>query len=1464
MTAVTGNGSGAITGSSTFDLTGLGMGTAGGIAFNGFTAADAATVTGAVDFDYATKASEGMTFADATNVAGTGAITNLGSTAFNLTGSTAGTAGGVTFGGFATADTTTVTGAAGFDDSARSSEGMTFAHAASVAGSGSIANVAGSFADDSGTSSASGIAYSGFGAVTGTGGSVTGVAGRFDLGTEVSAASGIDYSGFGVATLAGSGGGATIAGSGRTYTLTGANAGSSGTVGWTSFGNIDDATGTVDFGSSGSLGGSVTAKVLEYGSYGGAVTFDLSDGGGATTGIGGTWSGVTAVTGNGSGAITGSSTFNLTGLGMGTAGGVTFGGFATADATAVTGAAGFDDSARSSEGMTFAHAASVAGSGSIANVAGSFADDSGTSSASGIAYSGFGAVTGTGGSVTGVAGRFDLGTEVSAASGIDYSGFGVATLAGSGGGATIAGSGRTYTLTGANAGSSGTVGWTSFGNIDDATGTVDFGSSGSLGGSVTAKVLEYGSYGGAVTFDLSDGGGATTGIGGTWSSVTAVTGNGSGTITGSNQTYTLTGANAGGNGTVGWTSFGRIADGGTGTIVAANQTWALTGANRGTVTDLSGTFTGIGHLVDTGSGHVLMHSGADGSLSGSLDAGSQGTLDYTGYTTAVNVNLAGSGSTGIGGSVSGIAAIKADSNLDVSGNTGGSLGITVTNPAAVTTLGALGVGDDLSLDVDGAVQQGGGPVTVGGATTIHAGGAVALTSQGNDFVGDVAVAGAGIALVDKNDLAIASLADSANSSVSLIAGGALKLPAGAIDAGGGDLTLVANGGTLAAAGALSGNNIALSGQAGLILAGNVTAGQALTLGSSGGSIRQTGGVITAGSLTGSSAGSTSLDGANRIGMLGGFAADGFSLANAQVLTVAGTINGGSGATSIATTAGALTVYGSVSGGSVALSGQGGLGVNGNVDSGAGSTTLDSGGAINEGSGGVVTAGTLAGGSSGATVLGGANAIASLGNFAANGFSLTNTRALTVTGAVDGGSGAANLATTSGALAVNGSVAGGTVGLTGSGGLAINGGVDSGSGTTTLASGGAISEGGSGVIAAGTLIGNASGAAALNGANRIGSLGGFSANGLSLKNAQALTVAGAVNSGAGATSLATTAGALTVNGNVAGGAVTLNGGGGLAINAGVNSGSGTTMLVSGGAISEGGNGMVTAGVLTGQSAGSTTLDPANMIARLGDFTANGFNLLNGEALTVVGTVNGGSGITLQTTSGGLAIDGTLSAKLVSLQSAGAIDGGASGAIDATTLTGSAAGPTTLGSATQSMGNHVSTLGGFSSPAGFSFTNAQTLTLASVGGSAFTVNAGTAPLYLGVTHGDLLQLGTTWSYDGTGTWSSTGRIGTLGAPIYVTGVGNQMVAEVGMPPAYFYAVDAQGNLLPMIGAPSVNVPTSALTSRAQNGNHGDAYIDPSVVNANYRSFGIVPSGILLPPDQQDCQPGQPGSADCPDND
>ncbi|CAM5264946.1 hypothetical protein [Rhodanobacter lindaniclasticus] len=152
---------------------------------------------------------------------------------------------------------------------------MTFANATSVSGSGTIANVAGGFADNTGLSSASNIIYSGFGAVAGTGGNVTGVTGSFDLGTKTSAASGINYGGFNVTTLSGSGTGATIAGGGpSTYTLdnTIANQGSSGGVAWTGFGNLTDTGGTVLFGTGGSLSGNVTAATLNYGSYGSAVT----------------------------------------------------------------------------------------------------------------------------------------------------------------------------------------------------------------------------------------------------------------------------------------------------------------------------------------------------------------------------------------------------------------------------------------------------------------------------------------------------------------------------------------------------------------------------------------------------------------------------------------------------------------------------------------------------------------------------------------------------------------------------------------------------------------------------------------------------------------------------------------------------------------------------------------------------------------------------------------------------------------------------------------------------------------------------------------------------------------------------------------------------------------------------------------------------------------------------------------
>ncbi|BFI96593.1 MAG: hypothetical protein RSP_21030 [Rhodanobacter sp.] len=872
-----------------------------------------------------------------------------------------------------------------------------------------------------------------------------------------------------------------------------------------------------------------------------------------------------------------------------------------------------------------------------------------------------------------------------------------------------------------------------------------------------------------------------------------------------------------------------------------------------------------GNVTATGGGAVqLTSSGGAISQSGGVITAGMLTGSSSGSTTLADANQVGAlGNFSANGfSLTNAQALTVAASGTVSGGTGGTaLTVSTGNLAIDGTVGNIG-GTTTLKTLNGMIGEGANGILYASTLTGSSSGDTTLDAANNQVAALGSFSAANFSLIDAHALTTSG-ALTATGNLSLKTTGSGNSLSVNQSLSGGAVTLDSSSG-LTVGSTVTGSSVALSVSGDLAINAQVNSGSGATTLTSSGSIGEgSGGVIAAGTLTGTSTGGTALNGANQVGTLGNFTSNGFSLTNAQVLTVAGTIDGGSGATNIATSSGALTVYGNVSGGSVALGGQGGLGVNGNIDSGAGTTTLTSGSTISEGSGSVITAGTLTGSSSGATVLGGANAIAQLGNFTANGFSFTNAQALTVSGTVNGGSGTTSLATTAGNLTVAGSAAGSAVKLAAAG-IAINGNVNSGSGTTTLSSTGSIGEGGSGVVTAGTLTGSSTGSTTLDGANAIGTLGSFSANGLSLRNAQALTVAGTVSGGSGTASLATTAEALTLNGTVGGSAVSLAGAGGLAINAGVNSGSGTTTLTSGGAISEGASGFVAAGILTGTSGGSTALTGANQVASLGDFSANGFSFTNARALTLAGRVNGGSSATLTTTSGDLSINGALSGTFTTLNSAGAITEGAGGSITAGTLAGRAAGATALGTAAQFIGNHVGTLGNFSSPAGFSFTDAQSLTLASVNGSAFTVNAGTSSLYLGV-HGDLLQQGTTWLYDGGGTWSATGRMGTGAAPIYVTGVSEQVVSLVGTPPAYFYAVNAQGGLLPVVGAPSVNVPTSALTSRAQNGNnHGDAYIDPSVVNANYRSFGIVPSGILLPPDQQNCQPGQPASSSCPDND
>ncbi|OOG61229.1 hypothetical protein B0E46_14590, partial [Rhodanobacter sp. B04] len=781
-----------------------------------------------------------------------------------------------------------------------------------------------------------------------------------------------------------------------------------------------------------------------------------------------------------------------------------------------------------------------------------------------------------------------------------------------------------------------------------------------------------------------------------------------------------------------------------------------------------------------------------------LGASSTGALTVTSAGLAINGAV---NSTTVTLNSSGAISEGGSGSLTTGSLSGHSVGATTLNGA--NKIGTLG-----SFDAAGFSLTNAQALTVDGP--LNGGANVSLTTTAGDLAINGAVSGTTTMLTSAG-----AITEGANGAIT--AGTLTGSSVGSTDLDGAnhvdvlgafnaDFSLT-NAQTLTVTGPLNGGpSVTLTTTAGDLIIDGAINGTTTTLTSAGAITEGAAGVITADTLMGSSLGATTLNGANLIGTLGSFSAANFALTNAQGLTVVGPLNGGA-STSLATTSGDLAINGAVNGTT---------------------TTLTSAGAITEGTGGAITAGTLTGGSTGATTLNGTNVIGTLGSFSAAGFSLTDAQALTVDGSLNGGS-STSLTTTSGDLAING---------------AVNG------TTTTLTSAGAITEGAGGAITAGTLTGSSVGSTTLNGANKVGTLGSFSAAGFALTNAQSLSVNGPINGGA-STSLTTTSGDLAINGAVNGTATTLK---------------------SAGTITEGANGVVTASTLNGQSAGATTLNGANKIGTLGSFSAANFALTNAQALTVSGPLNGGASTALTTTSGGLTINGSVNGTMTTLKSAGAITEGTAGVITAGTLSGQAVGPTMLGSSTQTNNNMVSMLGNFSSTAGFSMTNTTTLTLVSVGGSAFSVNAGTSAFYLSVTNGNLFQTGTISQngavqvsnatvFDGQGVWGSTGRMGMASAPIFVVGTGLQMVANVGMPPAYFYAVDSSGNLLPLGGGFAVNLPTATGTGSAQNGNHGDSYIDPSVITANYRSYGIVPSGLRLPADQQSgCDPDQPDQQDC----
>ncbi|MBV9585011.1 MAG: hypothetical protein JO213_09030, partial [Alphaproteobacteria bacterium] len=372
--------------------------------------------------------------------------------------------------------------------------------------------------------------------------------------------------------------------------------------------------------------------------------------------------------------------------------------------------------------------------------------------------------------------------------------------------------------------------------------------------------------------------------------------------------------------------------------------------------------------------------------------------------------------------------------------------------------------------------------------------------------------------------------------------------------------------------------------------------------------------------------------------------------------------------------------------------------------------------------GIITAANLTGNASGSVTLTGNNLIANLGAFSSgnNNLTLNDTTALNVAGAVNAGTG-----------------------------------------TVTLTVSGTIGEPSPGAITANLLTGNARGGVSFIGPNKINLLGPFANNVsglLNFNNVQALTAGGL--SSAGGILLTTTSGGLTLNGDLS------------------SPGQSVSLFSAGGIIQTAG--AITAGMLTGSSAGATNLPDANLISGLGTFATGGaFTLFNTVTLTQTAgaTVNAGSSPilidnggaafnqagTLTTAGTGTAVTientGTLSVGTITVPSGKVVLGTAGGAVGPITETGIITANlligNSVGGASLTDANAVNALGPFINAGSglFAFTDAEALTtsgiVSSAGGISLTTTSGNLTL-----NADLSSPGQNVGLISAGTITQTG--------------------------------------------------------------------------------------------------------------
>jgi filamentous hemagglutinin family protein len=708
------------------------------------------------------------------------------------------------------------------------------------------------------------------------------------------------------------------------------------------------------------------------------------------------------------------------------------------------------------------------------------------------------------------------------------------------------------------------------------------------------------------------------------------------------------------------------------------------------------------------------------------------------------------------GGVTGSASFLGSANAIVDvGNFSASSGFTLTNTDKITITGSLSAAT-VDLSAPGISETGTGALNAGLLqSSLGVTGDVSLPHTAIGAIGNFAVTGS-IALTDSTGLNVAGALTATKSmaitGVGISETGSIATPlltgssTGAVDLAGsntiatlGPFTATGQSFTLADNAALTVNG--LSADVVSLTAPSISIPAALAGTTSINLVATSGGIAETGSittplLTGSATGTVSLTAANAIGTFGPFSAVGQSvtLLDASSLTINGLT-----ADVVSLTAPSITIPGALTGTTSV-----------NVVATSGSISATN----------VITTPLLTGSATGSADLSSTNSIAAIGNFSASGFTLSDNVSLSVNGSLVGGPSVTINLNNLQSIIVNGSITASAISLAAKS-IDIPGFIsDGGAGTVSLVAAGdglsMITETGS--IIAGTLTGGAP-TADLTGTNQIAALGNFGGN-LTLFDTTNLTVTGNVAGGNSVTIV--DAGALTVAGAITTSSVTLTGASitipGLV---GIFDIASVTLHAVAGSITE--PGRLNAAVLSGDATGSVDFTGSNLIVALGNFTSVGLTLNDSQGLAITGVVQGGPSIAfpnVQSVSG-------------------------PGALIATTLTGSAAGPVSLTGP-----NQITTLSDFSAPS-FALNNTTPLTIAGIlnaGASAQLTAAGP------ITEPGTIIAGTLSGAATTATFTGTNQIAALGnfSATSLTLIDTQSLAVTGVTSANNVALTIPGDL------------------------------------------------------------------------